>query len=425
MIFQARWQVQIFYWLILLGCLLAIFLAAIDHAAQTGLLGWAGMALLGLLLVFGLLWVLVQERGAFVVTVLYLLGAFVILGIGASLIETGEPLGVAAGFGLIGLYTAPGLCVMTIVLLSSYMPLRALLGGKKRDYYRGLVHLTKGRHEEAVAALSRYQQEHPDDPRGWEWLVMSLLNVRRYEEALEKADRALQLKRTPEGLLNRGRSLLILGATEEALSDIEAALELKPHLPLGQTVLAVALIRMRRLDDALRALRRERGLYKGSVHFLTLGDAYRLRRRGDLAFKAYKEATNRAARELKAGFAAAGGIMAYVLAEQAKLEQAEKAVRSPLSQDPSDIGALLVQALIQRQRGDYDGVETTLQRILPLNPNEVVEALTDPDFSPLLVEERFRRLLGRALEERERILERVRSRAHLGPADGAPGLQLV
>ncbi len=377
-----------------------------------------------MLLVFALLWVLVQERSAFVSTVLYLLGAFVVLGIGASLIGTGEPLGIAAGFGLIGLYAAPGLCVTAAVLFFSHVHLLAVVGGRK-DRYRGLAHLTNGRYEEAVAALSRYQQEHPEDLRGWEWLVMSLLNARRYEEALEKADRALQLKRTPEGLLNRGRSLLMLGATEEGLSDIEAALELNPGLPLGQTMLAMALIRLRRLDDALRALKRERGLCKNSVHSLALGDTYRLRRRGDLAFKAYEEATKRAARELKAGFAAAEGMMAYALAEQVKLEQAEKAVRSLLSQDPSDTMALLVQALIQRQRGDYDGVETTLQRILPLDPNEVVGTLTDPNFSPLLVKERFRRLLGQALEEQERTLERVRNRAQPDPADGAPGFQPV
>jgi tetratricopeptide (TPR) repeat protein len=421
MIILVRWPV--FWWVILLGALFAIFLAAIERVARTGWLGLAAMELVGLLFVAGLLWILMESRRTFLFIVLYLLGGSIVLEIGGPLTATGEPVQVTAGFGLIGLYFVPALYVLLIVPLCSHAPLRALLGGRKRDYYRGLVHLTKGRHEEAVATLSRYQQENPEDPRGWEWLVMSLLNARRYEEALEKADRALQLKRTPEGLLNRGRSLLMLGATEEALSDIEAALELKHGLPLGQTVLAMALIGLRRLDDALRALKRERGLCKNSVHSLALGDTYRLRRRGDLAFKAYKEATKRAARELKAGFAAAEGIMAYVLAEQAKLEQAERVVRSRLSQDSLDIGALRAQALIQRQRGDYAGVEATLQRILPLNPNEVVEALTDPDFSPLLVEERFRRLFGQALEQRERILERVRNRAQPHPGDGAPGFQ--
>ena len=423
MIFLVRWPV--FWWVILLGVLLAILLAAIERIARTGLLGLAAMELVGLLFVASLLWILMESRRTLVFTVLYLLGGSVVLRIGGPLTARGEPVQVAAGFGLIGLYFVPALYALVIVPLCSHAPLRALLGGKKRDYYRGLVHLANGRHEEAVAALSRYQQKHPEDPRGWEWLVMSLLNARRYEEALEKADRALQLKRTPEGLLNRGRSLLMLGATEEGLSDIEAALELKHGLPLGQTMLAMALIRLRRLDDALRALKRERGLCKNSVHSLALGDTYRLRRRGDLAFKAYEEATKRAARELKAGFAAAEGMMAYALAEQAKLEQAEEAVRSLLSQDPSDTMALLVQALIQRQRGDYDGVETTLQRILPLDPNEVVGTLTDPNFSPLLVKERFRRLLGQALEEQERTLERVHNRAQPDPGDGAPGFQPI
>jgi tetratricopeptide (TPR) repeat protein len=166
-------------------------------------------------------------------------------------------------------------------------------------------------------------------------------------------------------------------------------------------------------------------LYKSSVHFLALGDAYRLRRRSDLAFKAYKEAAKRAACELKAGLAAMEGVMAYALAEQAKLEQAEEAVRSSLSQDPSDILALSAQALIQRQRGDHDGVEAALQRILTVTPQGVVDNLTDADFTALLVEERFRRLLDQALEERERILERVRNRAQPDPDYGAPGFQPV
>lgn len=331
MIVLVRWPV--FWWVMLLGVLLALLLAAIERVARTGLLGLAAMGLWGLLAVSALLWTLMENRRIFVITVLYLLGGFVVLDIGGPMTATGEPVKVAAGSGLIGLYFVPGLCVMAAVLPFSQVRLRAVVGGKK-DYYRGLIHLTEGRREEALASLSRYHQQHPQDPCGWEWLARSLVGAHRYDEALEKADRALELKRTPEGLLNRGRILLILGAGEEALSDIEAALELKPRPPAGRRVLALALMSLRRADDALAALKRERFWCKNSLYFWVLGDVHRLYRRGDLAFKAYEEAAKWATRELKACLPSAKGVMAYALAEQAKLEQAEEVVRASLSKDP-------------------------------------------------------------------------------------------
>ncbi|MCJ7509544.1 MAG: tetratricopeptide repeat protein [Dehalococcoidia bacterium] len=366
------------------------------------------MALVGCLFVFGVFRMLVAKRKEFLFSVVYALGAFFIFGIGMIMIETGERVHALV---LMGLYIAPILLEIPIVLLYWLMRLRAVLGGE-RDLHRGVIHLIEGRHEGAVAPLARYQQQHPQDPAGWGGLASSLVGVHRYEEALENVDRALELKRTPEGLLFRGRILLILGASEEALADIEAALASKPHLRLAETLLALALIKLRRLDGALAALKRERFWRKNSQYFWALGDVHRLCRRGALASKAYEEAAIRAVPEVEFGLVYTKSTMACILARQGKLEQAEEVVRSLLSKDASDIEALSAQALIQRQRGDCDGVEATLQRMLALNPNDVVGTLADPDLTPLFAEERFRRLLCRALEERERILERVRSRPH-------------
>lgn len=375
------------------------------------------------LALFCLLRLLLKWRKGFLLATLYGLGTLFIISVGISLIESGESTRMAAGWALVVVCTLPFTLYMLAILLALSTTLLFRIVGRRRDYYRGLVSIIKGRREKALAALTRYQREHPEDARGWEGLALSLLAARRPEEALEKADRALQLERRAEGLLFRGLILQALGASEEGLSDIEAAFKLRRNLP--KAFLAEALIPLRRLDDALRALEQERLWRKDPLYFLMLGEVHRLRRMSNLASKAYAEAAKWAARDWAPNPCAAKQVIAYALAGQAKLEQAEEAVRSLLSQDPSDIAALSAQALIQRQRGDYDKVEATLQRILPLNPHQIVAALTDPDFSPLLVEERFRRLLGRALEERERILERVRSRAHLDPADGAPGFQPV
>lgn len=417
MIFQARWQ--LYFWLVPV----AFVLVLIERVVRTGWLGWAGLALAVCLALFALLQLLLKWRKGFLLATLYGLVTLFIISVGVSLIGSGEPTRIAAGWALVVVCTLPFTLYMLAILLALSTTLLLRIVGRRRDYYRGLVSVIKGRREKALAALTRYQREHPEDARGWEGLALSLLAARRPEEALEKADRALQLERRAEGLLFRGLILQALGASEESLSDIEAAFKLRRNLP--KAFLAQALIPLRRLDDALRALEQERLWRKDPLYFLTLGEVHRLQRMSNLAFEAYGKAAKWAARDCAPNPSAAKQVMAYALAEQAKLEQAEKAVRSLLSQDPSDTMALLVQALIQRQRGDYAGVETTLQRILPLNPNEVVGTLTDPDFSPLLVEERFRRLLGQALEERERILERVRNRAQPDPDYGAPGLQPV
>jgi tetratricopeptide (TPR) repeat protein len=412
MILQLRSQV--FCW----TTLFALVLLAIDCVARTGWLGSVVMVLLVGPFVYGVFRVLEAKRKEFVFSVVYVLGAFFIFGIYMIMIEAGDRGGAAVVLVLMGLYIGPILLEIPMVLAYSCMRLLSVMGGN-RDYYRGAIHALEGRREEALASLSRYQQQDPQDPRGWVGLALSLVNAGRYEEALEKADRALELKRTPEGLLFRGRILLILGAAEEALADIQAALASKRPLSL---LLAVALIELRRLDGALAVLKRERFWRKNSQYFWALGEVHRLCRRGDLASKAYEKAANQAALVVKAGMWATEGTLACLLARQGKLAQAEEVVRSLLSKDASDTVALGAQALIQRQRGDYDGVEATLQRKLALNPSYVVGTLIDPDFTPLLAEERFRRLLAQALEERERILERVRNRPQPPQVNGPSGL---
>ena len=68
-------------------------------------------------------------------------------------------------------------------------------------------------------------------------------------------------------------------------------------------------------------------------------------------------------------------------------------------------------ALLAYRRGLLDPAEEALQELISFRPHLAMSTLMDPLFTPLLTEARFRHLLGRALDERNRLLQRVRSQA--------------
>jgi len=64
------------------------------------------------------------------------------------------------------------------------------------------------------------------------------------------------------------------------------------------------------------------------------------------------------------------------------------------------------------RRGDRDQLEEYLRRLLNVRPASAVEALIDPDFTPLLAEKRFRELLAWALGAQRQARERVLARSN-------------
>lgn len=408
MIFQNRWQA--YYWPILL----AFALVLIGAATRVVWFPAAGFVILLLLLGRDIILSFAHDRRTLALIGVYTLGALVNFTIGAALITTGRPAGVAAGWTLIGVYALPAvlcfLAALTWLGVATVTQVRAFVG-ERRDYYRGTLDLARGRYERSRSALDGYVQRFPNDVKGRVAKAGALTVTHRYEEALTEVERALELDRLPEGLMLRGQILSLLGVYEEGLADVEAALALKAGLPWRGLMLANALIGLRRLDDALKALEREGRRFRGSAYHMARGEVYRLLRRNDAAVKAYRRSEARARAEIAAGIHAAEATLAYVLAQRVKLADAEKAAASALARNDSDSLGLYAQALVCRMRDDYDGVEAALERMMRVTPGGVVNALSDPDFTALLSEQRFRRLLGRALQERDRILQRVRSRA--------------
>jgi protein O-GlcNAc transferase len=101
--------------------------------------------------------------------------------------------------------------------------------------------------------LQRAAQLQPADTGTWVNLCAALRSLRRLDEALASADRALQLNpQLPEALANRGNVLMDLDRTEEALASYERALSLRPRYAEALNGKGSALRALKRHDEAAR-----------------------------------------------------------------------------------------------------------------------------------------------------------------------------
>jgi tetratricopeptide (TPR) repeat protein len=324
--------------------------------------------------------------------------------------EDDNVLMLVAGYGLVFGFAALTLSPL-FIRVGFFIWLRLLSTfGKRREFYRGTLDLLAGRLSEAEDCLRGHLQRYPDDACARTALAGALAAQMRHEEALAEADLALADDGRPEALYCHGSILSAIGDTDAGADEMEAALAKKPRMVASRQLLALALIALRRLDAAIAILNRERRGWKNSGYYVILADAYRLIGRSDLAHEAYREAKKRASTESACGLRGSLPVAAYALAAQAKLLEADITAADVLAEDPENILALYARSLVERQRGDWDAVASTMTRLLRLAPPQVVAGLTDPDFTPLLAEKRFRDLLAWAFGAQRQTRERVRAR---------------
>jgi tetratricopeptide (TPR) repeat protein len=161
--------------------------------------------------------------------------------------------------------------------------------GRKALLEQATTLMDQGRVEEALASLSVVTSEYPDDEEGWYlkgWaynqrqqpveaeralrehlrrsprsakghaqLAVALLSQKRFQEAINVLNTALQLKATWRELhYNLGYACAQLGRTNEAISHLREALERDPNYLPTYLALAEMLIRRSEKDQARRLL---------------------------------------------------------------------------------------------------------------------------------------------------------------------------
>jgi tetratricopeptide (TPR) repeat protein len=78
-----------------------------------------------------------------------------------------------------------------------------------------------------------------------------LIDLERWQEAVESFDRALALKQTPMAWTNRGSALQRLDRLDESLASTDRALAIAPNYPVALYNRGVVLRRLKRTDDAI------------------------------------------------------------------------------------------------------------------------------------------------------------------------------
>ena len=128
---------------------------------------------------------------------------------------------------------------------------------------------TAGRHQEAVAAYRNVLRSDPDFAHAHVGLAAALVDLQRYQEALEALARSGSLETDPVTSATShflaGRALKELGRRPEAAARFEQAIESDPNHAEALDHLALWRFRQRRYKDALDLYRAQSALKPDSV----------------------------------------------------------------------------------------------------------------------------------------------------------------
>ncbi len=114
------------------------------------------------------------------------------------------------------------------------------------------IHLAKGRREQSLATFTRAVQTFPECARLHIYRAESLGRLKRYQEASEACQRAIQLDGAyPEAYAENSKHLAHLERHAEALDAIEQAIALNPDADHYYRQKADALASLRRYDEAM------------------------------------------------------------------------------------------------------------------------------------------------------------------------------
>ncbi len=331
--------------------------------------------------------------------------SFVVLGSGISvsvIVVGGFILGFGCGAAALWGIFGPFLPRILIRLRS--------VAGRQKALNEGVGQYLDGDVEQAAIKFRDYGEQAPDDEAGFHWQSIALVQKGQLEAALELADKGISLKPTAFGFLQRGDLLLALGCDELALADAEEGIRLNANVLALTFVKGAAFVNLRRLDDALDVLSKEKFLKRTVWSRYALGDAHRLRSEPKKAKAAYRQATR-----LAPGFARldpdrSEGLWARALAQIGWFKHAERHIDKTLKRLPNDPHALYARAICEMAHDHRDSVAATLRHLLVVNPVVVAAGLTDPQFSQVLEEKRFRELLAWALGAQRQTRERVLGR---------------
>ena len=280
-----------------------------------------------------------------------------------------------------------------------------LLPGR-RGYRQALALVWADLDGEAIGPLSRYVAEHPADAEALYLLSRLFLDHGRALDAFDCAEQGIALKETSVGLTWRAHALKLIGATAEAEAIYAVVHDKEPLMWNLCPVYAEALLDLRRPLAAVEVMKGERKALRTSFAALTFGRAYRMAGDEQAAARQFEEAAARSEKEsktVKSNAENGATALAYL--------GANRECASVLYEIEMRNGtAVEARALVDLRHGQGDAVYTGLTGCVATEPRTVVNLLTDPLFTPLLSEPRFRQLLAWALGLQRMWRQQVRAK---------------
>ena len=189
------------------------------------------------------------------------------------------------------------------------------------------------RFDEALQSYDRAIQLKPDYPEAHNNRGIVLQELERFDEALQSYDRAIQLKPDyPEAYNNRGIALQELRRFDEALQSYDRAIQLKPDYPEAHYNRGNALKELRRLDEALQSYDRAIQLKPDypEAHY-NRGNALKELKRFDEALQSYDRAI-----QLKSDYPEAHFNRGIVLKELKRFDEALQSYERALQLKPDN-----------------------------------------------------------------------------------------
>jgi tetratricopeptide (TPR) repeat protein len=292
-----------------------------------------------------------------------------------------------------------------VALFAGLAPARfvRLLPGR-RGYREALALVWADRPDEAIEPLSRHTTEHPSDAEALYLQSRLLLGRGRVGAAFDSIEQGVALKETSVGLTARAYGLKLIGAVSEAAAIYAKVHDSEPLMWNLCPGYAEILLELRRPHAAIQVMKEEQKALRTSFSALTFGRAYRMAGDDRTAASHFEDAARRAEKEsksIKSNAEYGATALAYL--------GADRECASLLYEiEMRNSTAFEARAILDLLSGNRDAVHARLFTQVPAEPTTVVNLLTDPLFTPLQSEARFRRLLAWALGLQRTWREQIR-----------------
>lgn len=218
-----------------------------------------------------------------------------------------------------------------------------LLGAKyyiSRDYTTALIYANK------VIELK------PDFARAYNLKAMILKELKRYNQALETIDKAIEIN--PKiSWDNKATILMEIGFYKEALECVNKALEISPDSKFALVYKAQILIKLGKYEDALKLIEKAQSI--------------------DYTFGLHEKA--------------------YCLLELKRFDEAIEVLNEIIEANPNDARAYYNRACAYSLKNEQDKAIYDLKKAIELNIDYKFMAMDDKDFDNIRENQEFKKLL--------------------------------